>query len=240
MNRISILLLAFLFLLAGCSKKKTDEAKETDQTETLEHQEDADDTESEQDAEADSDADEDAEADDEDVERVTQRWYVAGEKVACGASEDEQCFRIRRAGNPEWEVIQGDIKGFELNEDVMSILEVEISKRTIHADVEDDAEDDSAAEQEEEVVEERYEMTRQISPLPEGQEEETCTSQADCDDGEMCTGPAGCNIPWTCEPMRPCTKDLRAYCSCEGETIEGSGSCPPAPYKHVGPCKDTE
>lgn len=229
MNRISILLLAFLFVLAGCTKNKADDASETDVVAEVEQESD----ELAEETETDEDADDDAD-DDQNVERITQRWYVGGEKVACGASEDEECFRIRRASNPEWEVIQGDIKGFEWNEGVTSILEVEIAKRTVKAD--EDAQD--AAE--EHVVEERYEMKRQISPLPEGEEEETCTSQADCGDDEMCSGPAGCDIPWTCQPLRPCTKDLRQYCSCEGETVQGSGSCPPVPYKHVGPCKDAQ
>jgi hypothetical protein len=63
-----------------------------------------------------------------------------------------------------------------------------------------------------------------------------CQSADDCAEGEMCTGPEGCDEPWTCQPMRPCTRDLVVYCSCEGETVRGSGSCPPEPYAHRGPC----
>jgi hypothetical protein len=63
-----------------------------------------------------------------------------------------------------------------------------------------------------------------------------CTSDADCEDGEMCTGPEGCDVPWTCQPLRPCTRDLRPYCSCDGRTVRGSGTCPPEPYRHPGPC----
>jgi len=64
----------------------------------------------------------------------------------------------------------------------------------------------------------------------------TCTSNADCAAGEMCSGPEGCDVPWTCGPARPCTKDLVFYCGCDGKEHQGSGSCPPAPYKHKGPC----
>jgi hypothetical protein len=63
-----------------------------------------------------------------------------------------------------------------------------------------------------------------------------CTARADCAEDEMCAGPPGCGVAWTCVPERPCTMDLRAYCSCDGETIHGSGTCPPAPYQHAGEC----
>jgi hypothetical protein len=65
-----------------------------------------------------------------------------------------------------------------------------------------------------------------------------CTSNTDCGEGQMCTGPAGCDTAWTCQPNRPCTRDLREYCSCDGETVRGSGSCPPAPYEHEGACTE--
>lgn len=74
-------------------------------------------------------------------------------------------------------------------------------------------------------------------PQPEPQAEGTpCTSAADCAQGEMCTGPEGCDVAWTCQPSRACTRDLRPYCGCDGRTIHGSGSCPPAPYSRRGEC----
>jgi hypothetical protein len=64
----------------------------------------------------------------------------------------------------------------------------------------------------------------------------TCKSNADCGAGEMCSGAEGCDAPWTCVPSRPCTRDMVVYCGCDGQEHRGSGSCPPAPYKHKGPC----
>lgn len=72
------------------------------------------------------------------------------------------------------------------------------------------------------------------APPAEGR---TCQSNADCGDEEMCFGPEGCDVAWTCQPLRPCTRDLVVYCGCDGERHEGSGTCPPAPYAHRGPCE---
>jgi hypothetical protein len=63
-----------------------------------------------------------------------------------------------------------------------------------------------------------------------------CTSSGECGPGELCVGPAGCGLPWSCVPERPCTMDLAMFCSCEGQTVRGSSSCPPEPYQHVGEC----
>ncbi|MEM9071350.1 MAG: hypothetical protein AAGE52_22785 [Myxococcota bacterium] len=65
----------------------------------------------------------------------------------------------------------------------------------------------------------------------------TCISSDDCPEGQRCSTPEGCNVPRSCEPLRPCTRDLVQYCGCDGQTMEGSGSCPPAPYAHRGPCE---
>jgi len=70
----------------------------------------------------------------------------------------------------------------------------------------------------------------------EATEGSPCSSGADCPDGMMCTGEIGCDVSWTCQPARPCTRDLVQYCGCDGETIQGSGSCPPAPFSARGPC----
>jgi len=63
-----------------------------------------------------------------------------------------------------------------------------------------------------------------------------CRSSSECAQGEICVGEEGCDKVWTCEPARGCTRDLVTYCSCDGETVQGSGSCPPEPYSHRGPC----
>ena len=68
----------------------------------------------------------------------------------------------------------------------------------------------------------------------------TCTSSADCAQGELCQGPAGCDAPWTCGPAKPCTRDLVTYCGCDGQVFQGSGSCPQKPYKARGPCAATQ
>ena len=64
-----------------------------------------------------------------------------------------------------------------------------------------------------------------------------CTSSSECAQGERCTGDEGCDQLWTCQPTVGCTRDLVTYCSCGGETVQGSGSCPPEPYAHRGPCE---
>lgn len=254
LHRLIILCIALLFLAPGC-RKKTSDASGSEEATAVE-QEDT----PEEDAE---DDDADAEdGDDETVERETQRWFIFEEKVACGSSDDESCLRIRRAGHPQWETVTHDIQGFEYEEGTRYILEVDVLTRAedpteddaedadkdedadakadedAAADAADKADEDSDADRSASALEVGYELHKQISPPLEEDQEHTCTSNDDCEDDEMCTGPAGCDIPWTCEAQRPCTRDLRQYCSCDGETIEGSGSCPPAPYKHPGPCKD--
>lgn len=70
-------------------------------------------------------------------------------------------------------------------------------------------------------------------PLVEGSE----CQPGECPDGLRCNGGEGCDVPWTCQPNVGCTRDLVIYCSCNGETVDGSGSCPPEPYAHRGPCE---
>lgn len=63
-----------------------------------------------------------------------------------------------------------------------------------------------------------------------------CNSADDCQSG-VCEG-IGCDPgEGVCAPAnRACTRDLRAYCSCEGETFRGSGSCPGRRYAYRGAC----
>lgn len=63
-----------------------------------------------------------------------------------------------------------------------------------------------------------------------------CTRFDDCEQGEICAGPEGCDVVWTCQPSRACTRDLVTYCGCDGQTMQGSGSCPPGPYSRRGEC----
>jgi hypothetical protein len=64
-----------------------------------------------------------------------------------------------------------------------------------------------------------------------------CRSNADCPEGAICEG-EGCgdDAPGTCVGMRPCTRDLRQYCGCDGVTFGASGTCPGRRYAHRGPC----
>lgn len=87
------------------------------------------------------------------------------------------------------------------------------------------------------VVERVDEDEPDVAPDPEPTSDATaCTSQSDCPEGQLCAGEAGCDSVWTCQDPRPCTRDLVTYCACSGETVQGSGSCPPEPYERRGAC----
>ncbi|MEZ4426305.1 MAG: hypothetical protein R3A51_01290 [Nannocystaceae bacterium] len=65
---------------------------------------------------------------------------------------------------------------------------------------------------------------------------ERCTTAADCQsgvcEGEGCEPDAG-----TCMPkQRMCTRDLRPYCGCDGQTFRASGSCPGRTFSARAPC----
>lgn len=66
-----------------------------------------------------------------------------------------------------------------------------------------------------------------------------CLQASDCASG-VCEG-HGCTdgTPGTCAPAeRPCTRDRRPYCGCDGETFYSSGSCPGRRYARQGTCGD--
>jgi hypothetical protein len=65
-----------------------------------------------------------------------------------------------------------------------------------------------------------------------------CLAATDCATG-ICEG-EGCgdDAPGVCiDPMRPCTRDLRAYCGCDGETFRTSGTCPNRRFAHREACE---
>jgi hypothetical protein len=64
----------------------------------------------------------------------------------------------------------------------------------------------------------------------------SCRSSGECPRGMMCDGPAGCDVPWTCVPLRPCTADVAPFCGCDGRTFYGSSSCPGQVYRSRGGC----
>lgn len=73
------------------------------------------------------------------------------------------------------------------------------------------------------------------TPLPPGS---ACLAATDCASG-LCEG-EGCadDTPGICvDPMRACTRDLRPYCGCDGESFFTSGSCPNRRFAHRGTCE---
>lgn len=76
------------------------------------------------------------------------------------------------------------------------------------------------------------------APLPAGAalDGDACSAHADCQSG-ICEG-QGCGpSEGRCVPkQRMCTRDLVAYCGCDGKTFRQSGSCPGARYQNKGPC----
>jgi hypothetical protein len=75
-------------------------------------------------------------------------------------------------------------------------------------------------------------------PLPAGS---PCTTGGQCESGS-CVGDGleGCGADdhGTCADKPPmCTRDLRAYCGCDGHTFRSSGSCPGRSFRHRGACK---
>lgn len=77
-------------------------------------------------------------------------------------------------------------------------------------------------------------------PPPAGQlaaDGESCTSGDDCESG-LCEGEGcGADQPGSCvSRQRACTRDLRTYCGCDGQTFQGSGSCPNRRYAGRGEC----
>lgn len=152
-----------------------------------------------------------------------ERWVVGEALVDCVGVAPQRCLHVRRGDNANWENIYGDVEGFDFQEGTRYEISVELIP------VENPPADGSSI---------RYKLVEQHVPVIGGPDEKTCTTSADCGENEWCSGPAGCVVPWTCQPARPCTMDLRPYCSCEGKTVFGSGSCPPEPYKHAGECAE--
>ena len=80
----------------------------------------------------------------------------------------------------------------------------------------------------------RYQAVGACAPRPAGA---ACLANSDCESG-ACEG-QGCgpDTPGVCAArQRACTRDLRAYCGCDGQTFKGSGSCPGNRYAHKGAC----
>lgn len=57
-----------------------------------------------------------------------------------------------------------------------------------------------------------------------------------CGAAAVCQGAPGCGSAWMCAASPGCTRDLVAYCGCDGKTFRASGSCPGQPYLHRGEC----
>ena len=64
---------------------------------------------------------------------------------------------------------------------------------------------------------------------------EACSKPDDCKSG-VCEG-EGCETGPKCvDPNRACTRDLVAYCGCNGKGFATSGSCAGRPFKKRGAC----
>jgi len=64
-----------------------------------------------------------------------------------------------------------------------------------------------------------------------------CLQGSECDSG-TCEG-QGCgdDAPGVCvAKSRACTRDLRAYCGCDGQTFKAGGNCPGQRYAAKGTC----
>ncbi|EDM81274.1 hypothetical protein PPSIR1_40360 [Plesiocystis pacifica SIR-1] len=79
--------------------------------------------------------------------------------------------------------------------------------------------------------------TSQGPDLPKGA---SCSTHADCGEGGICEG-VGCGEgEGRCveDPAgRMCTRDLVAYCGCDGKEFKTSGSCPGDRFEYRGPCE---
>jgi hypothetical protein len=64
----------------------------------------------------------------------------------------------------------------------------------------------------------------------------SCTFAEECDSG-ICEG-SGCGPgEGKCAAQsRPCTRDLRTYCGCDGKTFQASGSCPGQRFSAKNEC----
>ena len=64
-----------------------------------------------------------------------------------------------------------------------------------------------------------------------------CSTDADCGEEMMCEGMGCGEAEGVCVPrQRQCTRDLRPYCGCDGETFKSSGSCPGRRFAYKGEC----
>lgn len=76
-----------------------------------------------------------------------------------------------------------------------------------------------------------------ISPTP-ALAPGTCLTSRDCARGQICTGPEGCGMTWTCaRPTERCNPDTQVFCDCERNTFRASMTCPGRPYAHRGSCE---
>lgn len=66
-----------------------------------------------------------------------------------------------------------------------------------------------------------------------------CATADDCPPDAVCEG-EGCgdDAPGRCRGPgeRACTRDLRPWCGCDGQTFLSSGTCPGRRVAHPGPC----
>lgn len=150
---------------------------------------------------------------------ITMTWTIAAERVDCVGVGPQRCMRVRE-GDGEWTLFYDNIEGLE------AVEGTEYSVVVRQEEVENPPADGSSTRT---ILVEVLSQNEVAQPT-------TCSSSSDCPDGQQCTGDEGCDVAWTCQPPRPCTRDLRPYCTCDGRTVRGSGSCPPEPFRSRGAC----
>lgn len=73
-----------------------------------------------------------------------------------------------------------------------------------------------------------------------------CETNDDCSDDQACrpvagVDPSDCDVAWTCQDQAEmCTRDLRVYCGCDGETefwASGTEECAGEVFSNQGFCK---
>lgn len=65
-----------------------------------------------------------------------------------------------------------------------------------------------------------------------------CQTNRDCPRSEICQGPPGCGMQFTCAPPeRECIRDTQVFCDCAGRDFRASMFCPGRPYAHRGSCE---
>lgn len=83
-----------------------------------------------------------------------------------------------------------------------------------------------------------------VAPTPGGDQSRVCKYNNDCDEGEYCDGPPGCETPGECKPLpseeyiqENCEQTPTVYCDCfAGQELTSPTTCIFDSYKNTGSC----